>query len=158
MISLLSKEFSRVFSNTTVQKHQFFGAQFSLWVNSHIHMTTGKTIALPRWTFVGKVIFLLPNILSRLVIAFLLMSKHLLISWLQSQSVVILEPKKIKSSHYFHCFPIYLSCSDGTRCHDLHFEHYVFKPAFSLSSLTFIKWLFSSLLSAISVVSSAYLR
>ena len=61
------------------------------------YMTTGKTIALTRWTFVGKVISLLFNILSRFVIAFLPRSKHLLISWLQSVSAVILEPKKIKS-------------------------------------------------------------
>ena len=60
-------------------------------------MTTGKTIALTRWTFVGKVMSLLLNILSRLVIAFLPRSRHLLISWLQSQSAMILEPKKIKS-------------------------------------------------------------
>ena len=60
-------------------------------------MTTGKTIALTGWTFVGKVIPLLFNMLSRLVIAFLPRSKHLLISWLQSLSAVILEPKKIKS-------------------------------------------------------------
>ena len=60
-------------------------------------MTTGKTIALTRWTFVGKVMFLLFNMLSRLVIAFLPRSKHLLISWLQSPSAVILEPPKIKS-------------------------------------------------------------
>ena len=60
-------------------------------------MTTGKTIVLTRWTFVGKVMSLLLNMLSRLVIAFLPRSKRLLISWLQSPSVVILEPKKIKS-------------------------------------------------------------
>ena len=60
-------------------------------------MTTGKTIALTRWTFVGKVMSLLFNMLSRLVIAFLARSKHLLISWLQSPSAVILEPRKIKS-------------------------------------------------------------
>ena len=60
-------------------------------------MTTGKTIALTRWTFVGKVMSLLFNKLSRFVIAFLPRSKHLLISWLQSPSAVILEPKKIKS-------------------------------------------------------------
>ena len=60
-------------------------------------MTTGKTIALTRWTFVGKVISLLFNMLSKLVINFLPRSKHLLISWLQSPSAVILEPKKIKS-------------------------------------------------------------
>ena len=64
---------------------------------SHPYMTTGKTIALTRWTFVGKVMSLLFNMLSRLVIAFLPMSKCLLISWLQSPSAVILEPKKIKS-------------------------------------------------------------
>ena len=66
---------------------------------SHLHMTTGKTIALTRWTFVGKVISLLSlfNVLSRFVIAFLPSSKRLLISWLQSPSAVILEPKKINS-------------------------------------------------------------
>ena len=64
---------------------------------SHPHMTTGKTIALTRWTFVGKVMALLLNILSRLVITFLPRSKHLLISWLQSPSAVILEPKNVKS-------------------------------------------------------------
>ena len=95
-ISLQSKKLSRVFSNTTVQKHQFFGAQLALWSNSHIHtcMTTGKTIALTRQTFVGKAMSLLLNMLSRLVIIFLPRSKHLLISWLQSPSAVILEPKK----------------------------------------------------------------
>ena len=64
---------------------------------SHPNMMTGKTIALTRWTFVGKVICLLFNMLSRLVITFLPRSKRLLISWLQSPSAVILEPKKIKS-------------------------------------------------------------
>jgi len=65
---------------------------------SHPYMTTGKTIALTRWTFVGKAKSLLFNLLSRLVITFLLRSKHLLISWLQSPSAVILEPQKIKSA------------------------------------------------------------
>ena len=60
-------------------------------------MTTGKTIALTRWTFAGKVVFLLFNMLSRLVIAFLSRRERLLISWLQTPSSVILEPKKIKS-------------------------------------------------------------
>ena len=96
-ISLQSKGLSRVFSNTTVQKHQFFSAQLSLWSNSHPYMTTGKTIALTRRTFFGKVMSLLFNMLSRLVITFLPRSKRLLISWLQSPSAVILEPKKIKS-------------------------------------------------------------
>ena len=71
---------------------------------SHPYMTTRKTIALTRQTFVGKVMSLLFNMLSRFVIAFLLRSKCLLISWLQSPSVVILETKKIVC-HYFHCFP-----------------------------------------------------
>ena len=70
---------------------------------SHPYMTTGKTIALTRWTFVGKVMSLLFNMLSRLVITFLPRSKRLLISWLQSPSAVILAPKKIVC----HCFPIY---------------------------------------------------
>ena len=65
---------------------------------SHPHMTMGKTIALTRWTFVGQVMSLLFNMLSRLIIAFLPRSKHLLISWLQSPSAVILEPKNIKSA------------------------------------------------------------
>ena len=64
---------------------------------SHPYTTTGKTIALTRWTFVGKVMSLLFNMLSRLVITFLPRSKHLLTSWLQSPSAVILEPPKIKS-------------------------------------------------------------
>ena len=74
---------------------------------SHPYMTTGKTIALTRRTFVGKVISLLFNMPFRLVIPFLPRSKCLLISWLQSPSAVILEPREIVS-HYFHCFPIYL--------------------------------------------------
>ena len=87
---------------------------------SHPHMTTGKTIALTRQTFVGKVMFLLFNMLSRLVITFLPRSKLLLISWLQTPSAVILKPRKIVN-HCFHCSPIYLPLSDGTRCHVLCF-------------------------------------
>ena len=94
-MSLLSKGLSRVFSNTTVQKHQFLGAQLSLLL--HPYMTTEKTIALTRQIFVGKVMSLLFNMLPRLVITFLPRSKRLLISWLQSPSAVILEPKKVKS-------------------------------------------------------------
>ena len=76
---------------------------------SHPYMTTGKTIALMRQTFVGKVMSLLFNMLSRLVIFFLPRSKHLLISWLQSPPAVILEPPtQNKIFHYFHCFPINL--------------------------------------------------
>ena len=74
------------------------------------YMTTGKTRALTIWIFIGKAMSLLFNMLSRLVIAFLPRSKRLLISWLQSPSAVIFEPKKIKSLTLFcfHCFPIYL--------------------------------------------------
>ena len=124
---------------------------------SHLYMITGKTIALTRKIFVDKVMSLLFNMLSRLVIVFLPRSKHFLISWLQSPSAVILEPKKIVC-HCFHCFPIYLPWSDVTGCHDLCFLNVGFKSAFPLSSFAFIKRLFSSsLLSAIRVVSSAYL-
>ena len=75
---------------------------------SYPYMTTRKTIALTRRTFVGKVMPLLFNVLSRLVITFLPRSKRLLISWLQSPSAVILDPRKKKVSHCFHSFPIYL--------------------------------------------------
>ena len=85
---------------------------------SHLYMTTGKTIALTRWIFVGKVMSLLFNLLSRLVMAFLPRSKHLLISWLQSSSAVILEPPQNKICHYFL---IYLPWSDGLGCDDLSF-------------------------------------
>ena len=124
-ISLQSKRLSRIFSNTTVQKHQFFGAQPSLWFSSHMqpslwsssdttmswfYMTTGKTIALTRWTFVEKVMSLLINMLYRLFIAFLPRSKCLLISWLQSPATVILEPKigvammtTLKTKHMKFC-------------------------------------------------------
>ena len=86
---------------------------------SHPYMTTEKT--LTRSTFVGKVMSLLFNMLSRLVMAFLLRSKHLLVSWLWSSSAVILEPKKIKSVTVSTFFPTYLPWSDATRCHDLRF-------------------------------------
>ena len=122
-------------------------------------MTTRKTIALTRWTFVRQVICLLFNMLSRFVIAFLPRRKHLLISWLQSPSAAILELKKIKS--------VTASIFSSSVCREvmglgamiLVFWMLSFKPAFSLSSFTFIKRLFrSSLLSAIMVVSSVYLR
>ena len=79
-----------------LQHHRKRSAFFTVQL-SHPYMTTGKTTALTRWTFVGKVMSLLFNMLSRLVITFLPRSKRLLISWLQSSSAVILEPKKIKS-------------------------------------------------------------
>ena len=118
-------------------------------------MTTGKTIALTGWTFVDKILSLLFNMLSRLVITFLLRSKHLLISWLQSPSAVILEPRKIRSATVSLS-----SCHEvmGPDAMILVFWMLSFKPTFSLSSFTLIKRLFSSSsLSAIRVVSSAYL-
>ena len=98
--SLLQHHSSKV---SILQRSAFFIVQLS-----HPFMTTGKTIALTRWTFVGKVMSLLFNMLSRLVIDFLPRSKHLLISWLQSPFAVILEPPQNKVSHCFPCFPIYL--------------------------------------------------
>ena len=121
-------------------------------------MTTGKVIALTRWTFFHKVTSLLFNMLSRLVTAFL-PSKHLLISWLQSPSAVILEPNKLKSAT--------VSTVSSSICHEVMgldavivvFWMLHFQPTVSLSSFTFIKELFSSSwLSPIRVVSSAYLR
>ena len=108
-ISLQSKGLSRVFSNNHSSKASilwcsaFFIVQFS-----HPYMTTGKTKALIRWTFVGKVMCLLFNMLSRLVITFLPGSKCLLISWLQSPYAVIFGAPQNKVSHCFYCFPIYL--------------------------------------------------
>ena len=93
-------------SKASILQHSaFFIVQLS-----HPYMTTGKTIALTRWTFVGKVMSLLFSMLSKLVIAFLPRSKCLLISWLQTPSAVILESKKIKNKicQCFHFFPIYL--------------------------------------------------
>ena len=91
-------------SKASIFQHSaFFTVQLS-----RPYMTTGKTITLTRQTFVGKSMFLLFNMLSRLVITFLPRTKCLLISWLQSPSAVILESKKNKVSHCFHCFPIYL--------------------------------------------------
>ena len=122
-------------------------------------MTTGKTIALTRLTIVGKVMSLLLNMLSSLVITFVQRSKHLSISWLQSPSAVILEPKKIKSVPVSIVSPSI--CHEVTRPDSMIFVSWMlsFKQTFSLSSFIFIKSLFSSsLLSAKRVVSSAYLR
>ena len=128
----------------------FFMAQLS-----HSYMTTGKTIALIIWTFFGKMMSLLFNRLASFVITFLPKSKSLLISWLQSPSAVILEPQEIKSAT--------ASTFSSSICHEvmgpdtmiLAFWMLSFKAAFSLSSFTLIKNLFSSLLSTIRVVSSA---
>ena len=137
-----------------LQSSAFFTVQLS-----HPHMTTGKTIALTRQIFVGKVMSLFLNTLSRLVITFLPRIKRLLISWLQSPSAVILEPKKIKF--------LTVSIVSPSICHEVMGPDVMifvcwmlsFKPAFSLSCFTIIKRLFSSSsLSAIWVVSSSYLR
>ena len=97
--SLLQQHSSKV---SVLRCSAFFILQLS-----HLYMTTGISIALTRWTFVGKVMSLLFNMLSRLVIAFLPRSKSLLISWLQSPSAVIFGMQN-KVCHYFHCFSIYL--------------------------------------------------
>ena len=99
-----------------LQHSAFFIVQLS-----HPYMTAGKTIPLTTWTFAGKVMSLLFNMLSSLVLAFLPRSKRLWISWLQSPCAVILEPPQNKVFHCFHHFPIYLPWSDGTRWHDLSF-------------------------------------
>ena len=112
---------------------------------SHPYMTTGKTMALTRRTFVDKVMSLLFNMLSRLVITFLPRRKHLLISWLQSPSAVILEPRKIKSA-------VTASTVSPSICHEvmgldamiLVYWMLSFKPTFSLSSFNFTKRLFNS--------------
>ena len=88
---------------------------------SHPYMTTGKTTPLTRRTIVGKIMSLLFNMLSRLVIIFLPRSKRLLISWLQFTICSDFGAQKNKGCHCFHCFSIYLPWSDGTRCHDLSF-------------------------------------
>ena len=136
-ISLQSKGLSRVFSNTTVQKHQFFGAQLYSQFNSHPYITTAKTIALTRWTFVGKVMSLLLNMLSRLVITFLPKSKHLLISWLQSPPAVIFEPPKI--NHFTVSIVFSSICHEvmGPDAMILVFWMLSFKPTFWLFFLTY---------------------
>ena len=93
----------------------FRRSAFFMFQLSHPYMTTGKTVALTRWTFVGKVMSLLFNTLSRLVIAFLPRSKCIFIICSDFES------QENKVCRCFHCFPIYLPRSDGTRCHDLSF-------------------------------------
>ena len=125
---------------TSILQHSaFFIVQLS-----HPYTTTGKTIALTRWTFVGKVMSLLFNMLSRLVIAFLPRSKHLLISYLQSQSAVVLEPPKLKSVTVSTVSPPICHEVMGPDAKILVFLMLSFKKTFSLSS-TFIKKLFSSM-------------
>ena len=121
-------------------------------------MTTGKVIALTRRTFVGKVMSLLFNMLSRFIIAFLSRSKHLLISWLQSPTTLILEPQNLKSLTVSIVSPSIWHEVMGLDARMLISWVLSFKPVISLSSFTFIKRLFrSSSLSAIRMVSSSYL-
>ena len=130
-----------------LQPSAFFMVQLT-----HPYMTAGKTKALAVQMFIGKVMSLLYNMLSRFIIAFLPRRKHLLISWLQSPSIVILEPEKRKSV-CFHFLPIYLPWNNGTRYMIIVFWMLSFKPAFSFSSFTVFKRLFnSSSLSAIRVI------
>ena len=103
---------------------------------SHPYMTTGKTIALTSQTFVGKVMSLLLNMLSRLVITFLSRRKHLLISWLQSPSVMILEPQKIKSDTVSTVSPSISHEAIGPDAMNFVFWMLSFKPTISLSTFT----------------------
>ena len=114
-------------SKTSVLRYSaFFMIQLS-----HPHMTIGKTTALTIWTFVGRVMSLFFNMLSRFVIAFLPRSKHLVISWLQSPPRVIFGARKSNICTCFHCFPIiYLPGGDGTGCHDLGFLNIEFSASF----------------------------
>jgi len=121
-------------------------------------MALQKTIALTRWTFAGKVVSLLFNMLLRTVRALLTRSKCLLISWPHSPSPVILGYKKRKSVTVSIVSPSVCHKVKGLDAIVLAFWIFNFKPAFLLSSFTFIKRLFSSLLSTVRVVSSAYLR
>ena len=127
-------------SKTSILQHSaFFIVQLS-----HPYRTTGETIALTRWTFVGKVMFLLFNILSRLEMAFLPRSRCLLISWLQSPSAVILEPPKIKSVTVFIVSPSICHEVMGPNAMMLVFWILGFMPAFSVSSFTRTEKLFIS--------------
>ena len=161
MISLLSRRLLRVFSSTTVQKYEFLRCSaFFIFQLSYMYMTSGKTIDLIIWTSVSKVISFLFNTLSQFVKTFLPRSS-LLISWLQSPSAMSLEPKKRKS---VIASTLALSICREVLALDVMILVVVvlilhFKKAFSLSSFTLNKRLYSSSsLSAIRVVSSIYMR
>ena len=158
-IFLQAKEFSRVFSSTTIQKHQFSGTYPSLWSNSLLYTTTRKIIALTVQNLVSKVMSLLFYMLSRFVVTFLSRRKGLWISWLQLPFIVILKPKKTKFVTVSIVFPTICHKVMGPGVMILVFWILNFKSAFPLFSFTFIKRLFSfSSLAAIRLVSSAYLR
>ena len=154
LISLLSKGLSRVFSDNTVRRHSGFMVQLS-----QLFVTTGKTTALTICTFVGRVMSLLFNTLSRFVISF--PAKKQMSSDFMAAVTIRSDfgAQEEKICHYLHLFPFYLPWSNGARCHDLSFLIFSLKLALSHCSFTLIKRLFtSSSLSAIRVVSSAYLR
>ena len=158
-ISLQAKGLSSLLQHHSSKASILQHSAFFMVQLSHPYMTTGKTIALTTQTFVSKAMSLLFNMLSRFVIVFLPRNKHLLISWLQSLSTVILENKEIKSATVSTFSPSICHEAMGPDATILAFWLVSFKPAFSLSFFTLIKRLFSSsLLSAIRVVSSAYLR
>ena len=113
-------------SKASILRH----SAFSIVQLSHPYMTTGKTIALTRQTFVDKAMSLLFNMLSKLVITFLLRSKHLLNSWLQSASAVILEPRKIKSATVYTVSPSICHEVMGRDAMNFVFGMYSFKPVF----------------------------
>ena len=151
-----------LFQHHSLKVSVFQCSAFLMVQVSYLHMTTGRTIALTIHTFVSKVMSLSFNALSRFVIAFLPRSKCLLIAWLQAPFTVILEPKKVKSVTVSTLSTVSLSiCYEvvGLDAMILVFGMSSFEPAFLLSSFTVNKRLFSSfLLSAVRVVSSAYLR
>ena len=120
-ISLQSKGLSRVLQHHSSKASILWRSAFFIVQLSQPNMTNGKTIALTRWTYFGKIMFLLFNMLSRLVIGFLPRSKHLLISCLQSPSAVILGHKKRKSVTISIVSPIYLPWNNRTKCHDISF-------------------------------------
>ena len=128
LISLLSKGLSRAFFSTTVWKHQFFGTPASLWTNTHI--CTWKTIILTRWTFVGKVMSLLLNMMSRFSHSF---SSKEQPSFNFMAAVMVCNDfgaQKDKICHCFNFFLFYLSWSNGTRSHDLCFWNVEFQTSF----------------------------
>ena len=125
-----------------------------LWSSSQILHDCWKSIALTIQTFVGKVMSRLLNTLSRVVVTFLARSKLAAVTICSDFGA-----QENKICHCFHFSPFYLSWNDGTRCHGLRFWMLSFKPAFSFSSFTFSKWLFSTCsISTIWVLSSAFLR
>ena len=143
-ISLQSKGLSSLLQHHSSKVSVLWHSTFFMVHLSHLYMTTGETIALTMWTFVSKVMSLLFNMLSRLLIAFLPRSKSLLISWLQLPSAVIFEAQKIKSVTFYIVCPSVCHEVMGPDAMILVFWMLSFKPTFSLSSFTFIKRLFNS--------------